>query len=1300
MKTRYYFAPIVLLLIAAFLLCRSASPLAAQDITTLNWEYSSQGLPANASPPRLLSITAIVSQPNRFASTSELIFAGTAGAGVYRSSDSGRTWAAVNNGLASLTVNALFVEGINLYAGTTNGLFQSSNSGQSWERVPIRVGIFGTSFITALAGGTVGNRTFLFVGSNNGVFRSRNGGTTWEYYNSGLSSTQYITALLFTQRRLFAGTPNDGVVVTAPDSLNADWRQPSQGISPLPISAFAVAGDGSILVGTNGAGVFRSLDNGTTWNPLNAQLDNPNITALGALGDRVYAATSFGVYAKTNRVDSWTNINTGFPIRSVGSILPFGGQLIVAAGANIVRGTVFQSRPPTISSVIPSSTPARLTGLDSVVTLNGSNFNEPLITFAGRGLRRISWTVNRVVVALPATLLNDDGVKMFELTNLDGQRATALFTVSGAVAPFVNDISPDSVTVGDPAFDIQILGRTFFNNPNSRDSSASVLLSGVPVEIISRVGNVGIFGRVPAVAVSVAGRKTLRVLNPNGQFFDVPFRVRAFPPAIDELDPPRVSVGNSDFQLTIRGRNFFTSANVEIPDLAPLTVRLQGVILRVLENTTSAQVVVSVPAALVSSEATLRLRVTNDDGQFAETNLSVVPFSLSAITTPQTTICPGVATPLNAVISSGVPPYRVEWSPRVDSSGIDANGAIRAFISPTQPTRYTLTVTDRNGAGVPLTQSIQIGILLPQASAPQAVSFDTVNTFFRLATTQTIRFTNTSPDGTTLTLGAPRSTSGAFRLLSGMGARVAAGEFIDLPVIFEPQRDGVFSDTLLLTFGPCDRFVRVAVSGVRFTPLLPPPVLLPVATGTDGRVPLGSAPPLSWLPTAFLSVPSSYTVQIARFDNGFTTQNGFATPLFTTTISQATTLQPSFALQPNSAYAWIVRASNSVTGSTWTVPLYFITPPATAQRLVLDPTRVEFGNVVLGDRERRGLQTRLSAAQTTPIEVIGIETFPSVGAPLSAFAIAPAFVRSNVTTNSPASFITTFAPLDTVLHQGVVRFRTAVGDTLYGLLSGRGVVCVPASIQAPCAETELAFQFAPFKNGRPRPEVGDTVTVQLVMRRSSGLDASFYAGRAQNFTADIWIANANVLFPRSVSQPANLTDQQRTITPNRIRLRNVPVARGNRTSNVVLAEFTAQALLTDTVTTAIRLAEFTWNDAGQGTATGDANIRRILNDTTITLETYGRLIRPRSAVLTALSVMPNPVLDAAEAIVTVRDAADIDVSVVSSMGVTMHTEKASLLEAGSYAVPLKTKHLPTGAYTLVVRVREEIISRQMIILGQ
>ena len=97
MKSRYFFAYIIL---SFAVLLAEVLPATAQDLTTLNWEFSSQGLPVTLSPPRSINITALVSQPNRFAPTTSL-FAGTGGAGVYRSIDSGRTWAAVNSGLTA-----------------------------------------------------------------------------------------------------------------------------------------------------------------------------------------------------------------------------------------------------------------------------------------------------------------------------------------------------------------------------------------------------------------------------------------------------------------------------------------------------------------------------------------------------------------------------------------------------------------------------------------------------------------------------------------------------------------------------------------------------------------------------------------------------------------------------------------------------------------------------------------------------------------------------------------------------------------------------------------------------------------------------------------------------------------------------------------------------------------------------------------------------------------------------------------------------------------------------------------------
>ena len=62
------------------------------------------------------------------------LFAGTAG-GVFRSTNNGTSWTAVNTGLTYTSVDALAVSGTNLFAGTENGVFLSTNNGTSWTAV-------------------------------------------------------------------------------------------------------------------------------------------------------------------------------------------------------------------------------------------------------------------------------------------------------------------------------------------------------------------------------------------------------------------------------------------------------------------------------------------------------------------------------------------------------------------------------------------------------------------------------------------------------------------------------------------------------------------------------------------------------------------------------------------------------------------------------------------------------------------------------------------------------------------------------------------------------------------------------------------------------------------------------------------------------------------------------------------------------------------------------------------------------------------------------------------------------------
>ena len=70
-----------------------------------------------------------------FASIGNNTFAGST-AGVFLSTNNGLNWVAVNNGLTSHSITAMTVSGNNIYAATyNNGVFLSTNNGNSWTAI-------------------------------------------------------------------------------------------------------------------------------------------------------------------------------------------------------------------------------------------------------------------------------------------------------------------------------------------------------------------------------------------------------------------------------------------------------------------------------------------------------------------------------------------------------------------------------------------------------------------------------------------------------------------------------------------------------------------------------------------------------------------------------------------------------------------------------------------------------------------------------------------------------------------------------------------------------------------------------------------------------------------------------------------------------------------------------------------------------------------------------------------------------------------------------------------------------------
>jgi hypothetical protein len=105
-----------------------------------------------------------------FAVCGNNIFAGTLFNGVFRSTNNGTSWSAVDSGLTSTYVQTLAISGTNLFAGTLHGVFQSTNNGTTWNAInsglPFYTDIYALAILTNGKGDTN-----LFAGTYYGVWQ-------------------------------------------------------------------------------------------------------------------------------------------------------------------------------------------------------------------------------------------------------------------------------------------------------------------------------------------------------------------------------------------------------------------------------------------------------------------------------------------------------------------------------------------------------------------------------------------------------------------------------------------------------------------------------------------------------------------------------------------------------------------------------------------------------------------------------------------------------------------------------------------------------------------------------------------------------------------------------------------------------------------------------------------------------------------------------------------------------------------------------------------------------------------------
>jgi photosystem II stability/assembly factor-like uncharacterized protein len=263
------------------------------------------------------------------------VYAST-GNGVYKTTDDGVSWAAVNNGFKTLVVQTVVIDPNDsniLYAGTAAGQFgiatdagvyKSTDAGATWFQ--INNGF--TSFVQVPAIAIDPQDSNVLYCISAGVKKTVNGGQSWQSTDLVAGGVRALVVDRFDSNKVYAGVQagfrrslNGGATFNPAISLGSAVL--SLAIDPITNAFYA---------GTEENGIFKSVNGGTTWTAMNTGLSPGQVFELEITPTAIYAGTSDGAFKSTDEGRTWSRSSNGLPGFLVLSLAAKPDSSIVYAG--------------------------------------------------------------------------------------------------------------------------------------------------------------------------------------------------------------------------------------------------------------------------------------------------------------------------------------------------------------------------------------------------------------------------------------------------------------------------------------------------------------------------------------------------------------------------------------------------------------------------------------------------------------------------------------------------------------------------------------------------------------------------------------------------------------------------------------------------------------------------------------------------------------------------------------------------------------------------------------------------------
>jgi photosystem II stability/assembly factor-like uncharacterized protein len=238
--------------------------------------------------------------------------------GVFKSVDNGVHWEAINNGLPDLSIRNLFASNIDsnvVYAWTQDaGTWQTQNGGKSWVQCG-RCSLSDRNSPCPIGAMTVdsSDRIYMFLTSFSWTLYASNRCGDWEELSTG----NFVRLVASKSDQTLYGIDEYGRVRKSTDGGRSWWTAAGVG-ADYTVNCLVIDPHNSniVFVGTDGMGLYRSVDGGGSWTPINNTLPQQGheLVCLSLFIDPVYSSTiyaafrDFGVYQTTDSGESWNEI--------------------------------------------------------------------------------------------------------------------------------------------------------------------------------------------------------------------------------------------------------------------------------------------------------------------------------------------------------------------------------------------------------------------------------------------------------------------------------------------------------------------------------------------------------------------------------------------------------------------------------------------------------------------------------------------------------------------------------------------------------------------------------------------------------------------------------------------------------------------------------------------------------------------------------------------------------------------------------------------------------------------------------